>query len=57
MKQRWEYKIVVGGSGMSGPTIRDNSMDILNKLGLDGWEAYAINANTAPTVFYLKRPR
>lgn len=57
MKQRWEYRIVERGSGMSGAKIRDNSTDILNRLGLEGWEAYAINCNTAPTVFYLKRPR
>lgn len=57
MKKRWEYKIVEGGSGMSGQTIRDNSTDILNRLGLEGWEAYAINSNTMPTVFYLKRER
>lgn len=57
MRQKWEYKIVEGGSGMSGVKIRDNSTDILNRLGLDGWECYAMHANTAPTVFYLKRPR
>ena len=57
MRQKWEYKIVEGGKGMTGGTIRDASEDILNRLGLEGWEAYAINVNTAPTVFYLKRPR
>ncbi|MGB6229561.1 MAG: DUF4177 domain-containing protein [Litorimonas sp.] len=57
MKRRWEYKIVEGGSGMTGKTIRDNSTDILNRLGLEGWEAYAVHSNTSPTVFYLKRER
>ena len=57
MRQRWEYKIVEGGKGMGGNKIRDNSMDILNRLGLDGWECYAVNAQVFPSVFYLKRPR
>ncbi|WP_298914501.1 DUF4177 domain-containing protein [uncultured Algimonas sp.] len=57
MKQRWEYRIVEGGKGMSGASIRDASTDILNRLGLDGWECYAVNGNTLPTIFYLKRPR
>lgn len=57
MRERWEYKIVEGGTGMSGQKIRDGSTDILNRLGLEGWECYAINNATAPTVFYLKRPR
>lgn len=57
MRERWEYKIVEGGSGMTGAKIRDNSVDILNRLGLEGWECYAINNNTMPTIFYLKRPR
>lgn len=57
MKPKWEYKIVEGGKGMRGATIRDSSTDILNRLGLEGWECYAIHFNTAPTVFYLKRQR
>ena len=57
MRKKWEYKIVEGGKGMSGGTIRDASTDILNRLGLEGWESYAINCNTSPTVFYLKRER
>ena len=57
MRERWEYKIVEGGTGISGPKIRDNSGDILNRLGLEGWECYAVNAQTLPSIFYLKRPR
>ncbi|MGB3457676.1 MAG: hypothetical protein WBG08_01905 [Litorimonas sp.] len=57
MKQRWEYRIVEGGSGLSGQSIRDSSTDILNRLGLEGWEAYAVKADVMPTIFYLKRPR
>jgi len=50
MRRKWEYKIVEGGKGMSGGTIRDASTDDLNQLGPEGWEAYAINCNTEPTV-------
>jgi hypothetical protein len=57
MRSKWEYKIVEGGKGMTGGSIRDASTDILNRLGLEGWECYAINNNTMPTVFYLKRER
>lgn len=57
MNRKWEYKIVEGGKGMTGGTIRDASTDVLNQLGLDGWEAYAIHRNTSPTIFYLKRER
>jgi len=57
MREKWEYKIVEGGKGMSGGKIRDASTDILNRLGLDGWECYAVHSNTAPTIFYLKRQR
>ena len=57
MRRKWEYKIVEGGKGMTGGTIRDASTDILNQLGQDGWECYAVNANSMPTVFYLKRER
>lgn len=57
MRQRWEYKIVQGGSGMSGAKMRDASTDILNRLGLEGWEAYAVKTDATPSIFYLKRPR
>lgn len=57
MTRRWDYKIVEGGKGMSGGKIRDASEDILNCLGLEGWDCFAINNNTMPTVFYLKRER
>jgi hypothetical protein len=57
MRRKWEYKIVEGGKGMTGGTIRDASTDILNQLGQDGWECYAVNANSMPTIFYLKRER
>ena len=55
--KKWEYKIVQGGTGMNGAAIRDASMDVLNRLGMDGWECYAINGNQMPTIFYLKRER
>lgn len=57
MRERWEYRIVEGGTGMTGAKIRDNSTDILNRLGLDGWECYHVFTDSHPTLFYLKRPR
>lgn len=55
---RWEYKIVEGSrASWKGDTIRRNSEAILNKLGSEGWECYAVNAQTSPSVFYLKRER
>ena len=57
MNKRFEYKIVQGGNGMSGASIRAASMDILNRLGLEGWECFHAKTDAAPTVFYLKRER
>lgn len=54
---RWEYKIIEGGQGVSGPGIRDASMDVLNTLGAQGWECFHAKTDAYPTVFYLKRER
>lgn len=57
MTRKWEYKIVEGGKGLTGDAIRNASEGIINRLGLEGWECYAINTSSMPTVFYLKRER
>ena len=57
MKKRFEYRIITGGSGGSGASIRSSSVDILNKLGAEGWECFHAKTDTLPTVFYLKRER
>ena len=57
MTKRFEYTIVEGGKGASGAQIRTASTDILNRLGLDGWECFHAKTDTLPTVFYLKRER
>jgi hypothetical protein len=57
MRKRWEYKIIEGGKGATGKGIRDASADILNKLGIEGWECYYAKTDVFPTIFYLKRER
>ena len=57
MTRKWEYKIVEGGKGLTGDAIRNASEGIINRLGLEGWDCYAINTSSMPTVFYLKRER
>ena len=58
MKTRWEYKIVEGGDkGWRGATHRDHSMDILNRLGLEGWECFHAKTDSFPTIFYMKREK
>ena len=57
MRKRFEYKIIEGGSAMTGKGTREASMDILNKQGAEGWECYHAKTDSYPTVFYLKRER
>ncbi len=59
MRTRWEYKIVQPShlNIATGDKIRSHSEQLLNELGLEGWECYHAKTDTMPTVFYLKRPK
>lgn len=57
MSEKWEYRIVEGGQGLTGENIRKKSETILNNFGLQGWECYHVKSDTYPSVFYMKRLR
>ena len=57
MSEKWEYKIVEGGQGMTGDAIRQKSEVLLNNWGLQGWECYHIKTDSYPSIFYLKREK
>jgi hypothetical protein len=60
MSQRFEYKIeqasAKGMGMMAGQAkYRDNDVDMLNRLGRDGWECYHAKTDSFPIIYYLKR--
>ena len=61
MSERWEYNIVqpsAKGMGMFGghsEKFAEHISSFLNDFGRNGWEAYHVNTDAYPPVFYLKR--
>jgi len=60
MSERFEYKITQAsakGMGMmAGPEkYRANDVDMLNRLGREGWDCYHVKTDSFPALYYLKR--
>jgi len=66
MRDHWEYKILVGSSGVTPHWVDadDNtdygstlSTELLNRLGQDGWEVCAFDISLAGRTLLLKRKK
>lgn len=60
MSERFEYKIVQAetkGMGLMAGTkdFRVNDMELLNRLGRDGWDCYHVGSKEYPPLYYMKR--
>jgi len=60
MSDRFEYKIAqadIKGMGLvvKPETYRAREMDLLNRLGREGWDCYHVKTDEFPALYYMKR--
>jgi len=60
MADQYEYKMAQADSQDMGlitkvEKLRKKDLDMLNRLGREGWDCYAVDSNVLPNLYYMKR--
>lgn len=60
MNERFDYKIAqtnIKGMGLvvNSKKYNDNDVDMLNRLGREGWDCYTVETGQLPVLNYMKR--
>lgn len=60
MTDQYEYKIAQADYQDMGlvtkvEKLRKKDLDMLNRLGREGWDCYAVVTSVAPNLYYMKR--